>query len=946
MATAALDAKVSVSFSPPGGGERVVLRSEIPPEAEFAMFEIGEIELGAHEPGRGVRELGYQTTAADARKRLANLGLSGAVAREVAQAFQPVLSDAYARGTACKRVARYLGPLELFRAESYDTNTRLYRGTFIDLAALSHDLELDHASATLQALYLASLLETENDDTTILINTDLCTKGSKPGTRTFKRPIFVEIQRLMNALGGLSHKNPQPEITDTLPRVEVVDWLRYQQETAPDEDSRALYKSLEAAVSVREMPEKGPLASPELWQIEERIEKAQYEGTLDAVDNFERTHGRTPGTTYLRARISLELRLEPPKLIAERVSALSLSMTSFQELALLASEAWLEAGDPRRAMPYARDLVDSPTIDEGLRLKAQTLLQRAETNKPKRRMSPTLADPIRAPLPRRQAPDEMPTPVPPPMEPEPMPAPEAEPFADAIDLDDSAQRAAEPVALGIEDLVLDETPPAPAMAAKPARSLPPPIPSSRSMRAAPPLPSSSRRMPAAPPVEPPASANRISGAAPTIDEVAIPDIPVTEPNIPNDRPSSFPALRAQRPAAAEPAPLSIPPPLELDLSPGDQAASFTLELPGPDAAPEPAPMSAPAPRRRMSGMITETRPPSSYDPRAEPDSPVVPRGGTAPEIRSVPPAPQKTPSRPAPARRASVKPSEPHPFEAAQPFEAAPPVDDGFGAFGEEDPADRDEPTPPRLDAPALPLITPHAEEPHTQPSLPPAASSQEMDHALEPAEGALTANNATTRPPKPEEPAASLIYMRGASMPPYRLENPAPLLAKAPLLPKVQGDELAEHLALPTGVSAEGRALDTLPTSVLEARIQFTLLSRELGLDYRLKRGIELRADVTGIESMQAVLAEMFPERIVKTKDDAFEVRRHGAFLSEILARRLDAEWMDISAAELGHWVMIVPPDTRIWPFGRVGRFIAMGQKERDLVSYFFELTSRAGKR
>jgi len=61
------------------------------------------------------------------------------------------------------------------------------------------------------------------------------------------------------------------------------------------------------------------------------------------------------------------------------VSALSLSMTSFQELALLASEAWLEAGDPRRAMPYARDLVDAPTIDEGLKLKAQTLLQRAES---------------------------------------------------------------------------------------------------------------------------------------------------------------------------------------------------------------------------------------------------------------------------------------------------------------------------------------------------------------------------------------------------------------------------------------------------------------------------------------------------------------------------------------------------------------------------------------
>ena len=79
---------------------------------------------------------------------------------------------------------------------------------------------------------------------------------------------------------------------------------------------------------------------------------------------------------------------------------------------------------------------------------------------------------------------------------------------------------------------------------------------------------------------------------------------------------------------------------------------------------------------------------------------------------------------------------------------------------------------------------------------------------------------------------------------------------------------------------------------------------------------------------------------------DDAFEVRRHGAFLSEILARRLDAEWIDISPTELGHWVMIVPPDTRIWPFGRISRHISMGQKERDLVSYFLELTARARAR
>ena len=155
--------------------------------------------------------------------------------------------------------------------------------------------------------------------------------------------------------------------------------------------------------------------------------------------------------------------------------------------------------------------------------------------------------------------------------------------------------------------------------------------------------------------------------------------------------------------------------------------------------------------------------------------------------------------------------------------------------------------------------------------------------------------------------------------------------------------DGRAEHLPLPPGLGTDPSAFDTLPKSVLEARVAFTLLARELGLDYRLKRGIELRADLSGIEAMQSVLLESFPERLIRTSEDAYELRRHGALLSEILARRLDAEWVDISPNELGYWSMIVPPDTRVWPFGRVARLVELGHKERDLVSYFLELKSRA---
>lgn len=186
--------------------------------------------------------------------------------------------------------------------------------------------------------------------------------------------------------------------------------------------------------------------------------------------------------------------------------------------------------------------------------------------------------------------------------------------------------------------------------------------------------------------------------------------------------------------------------------------------------------------------------------------------------------------------------------------------------------------------------------------------------------------------------------FLHGASLPAYAHEASAPLRAKAPLLPKLDGaeNELAEHLSLPLGLSGESKSLEQRPTSVLDARVQFTLLARELGLEYRLKRGIELRADLSGIEAMQSVLLEMFPDHALRTPQQAYELRRHGALLSEILARRLDAEWLDITPGELGYWVMVVHPDTRVWPFGRVARLIAMGHKERDLVSYYLELQSR----
>jgi hypothetical protein len=64
---------------------------------------------------------------------------------------------------------------------------------------------------------------------------------------------------------------------------------------------------------------------------------------------------------------------------------------------------------------------------------------------------------------------------------------------------------------------------------------------------------------------------------------------------------------------------------------------------------------------------------------------------------------------------------------------------------------------------------------------------------------------------------------------------------------------------------------------------------------------------------------------------------------LSEILVRTLGGRWIDVEPQELGHWAMVLPSQVRVWPFGRVLRLIAMGNRERDLVSYYLELCARS---
>jgi hypothetical protein len=195
----------------------------------------------------------------------------------------------------------------------------------------------------------------------------------------------------------------------------------------------------------------------------------------------------------------------------------------------------------------------------------------------------------------------------------------------------------------------------------------------------------------------------------------------------------------------------------------------------------------------------------------------------------------------------------------------------------------------------------------------------------------------------------ASQRYMRGASMPPSASEPPRPGLTPRPsVIPRVDIDEpdLIETLPVPRGGSEVAIDTAVAPRTSLEARIRFTMESRELARRYRHDDGVELRLDSRTFSSMQRHLIERFPSRLVSSPEEAREAELHGALLSELLARLLDADWADITPTELGYWAMTIPTrdgaGKRVWPFGRILRFIASGGED-DLVAFFRKLRELA---
>jgi hypothetical protein len=160
---------------------------------------------------------------------------------------------------------------------------------------------------------------------------------------------------------------------------------------------------------------------------------------------------------------------------------------------------------------------------------------------------------------------------------------------------------------------------------------------------------------------------------------------------------------------------------------------------------------------------------------------------------------------------------------------------------------------------------------------------------------------------------------------------------------PRAYDPELVESLALPMGASESALGVNELPTNPLQARVAMTRLARDLARDYRLWYAKTLRCDVMAVESMQQHLANRFAGAPIAEPAVAWELRRHGALLSEIAARSLGGDWVDVGPTEPGYWAMQIPPATRTWPIGRVYRYVSLGNRERDLVSYFLDLEARS---
>ena len=371
------------------GAHEIVAAEDGTLEAEYALFDPGDIELRSTEPGMN-REAGYRTTASEARARLAARGITAAKAEEVARAMRPVVAPAYARGSAIRSIADRLGATELFEGKTFVPATASYLGAWLDLHALGEDLGVAGGPALMQALHLAALLAGRPDTEPVAALTASLTATRRPGARTFRRVVLARPEEVMEALRVLASSSLRNTTSTGPSRPEVCEQLRARAARTPS--LAALMTDLEATLARREQPPAGPLADADLWAIEARLTQGDARDVLDDLGALEKRRGRLPGTAYLRARAELLVPTQQPRELAERISALSTSMPSFYELELLAAQAWAAAGDARQAKAFAMDLMNNASAADSIRLQALHVVEKLPRGAGSSRPAPPTPD--------------------------------------------------------------------------------------------------------------------------------------------------------------------------------------------------------------------------------------------------------------------------------------------------------------------------------------------------------------------------------------------------------------------------------------------------------------------------------------------------------------------------------------------------------------------------
>jgi len=352
---------------------RVVVRSEGgAPDAEYALFDTSQIELRATELG-AVREAGYRTTAGEAAARLATLGLHADLVETVSRAAVP-LARTYARGTMAASLAAELEPGDILDGYVFDATSRTYEGLWMNMRSLAADLGIGGAGVSMQAIALAGLLARVPPDAEVALRTLDYMRTRRTGERSYRRPPLQAARGLVQALVDLGASpislpagSGATRPAEELARVARERWI------APPRLEKIVTK-LEGGGP----PSKGPLADPLLWPIEVALSAGETRGIVERLDRVEEARGRHPTIVYLRAKAALLLESEPPQVIAERLMQLAISH-SFPELSLLAAQAWIAAGEPALAAPFARDILAASDAPPKIRETATSLLATTTT---------------------------------------------------------------------------------------------------------------------------------------------------------------------------------------------------------------------------------------------------------------------------------------------------------------------------------------------------------------------------------------------------------------------------------------------------------------------------------------------------------------------------------------------------------------------------------------